>query len=309
LRCVKDCPELEGNQDVSYLVHGLGFMSFDVRDLDGAVTDYTEVMGLHVVERTPQRAVLTSNERQAELLLHRAERTGVRAIGLEAYDAAAVEEVMRRAPAQGMKVVAHTPSIDSCERAVTIATEDGLLIEVHTPVPEDRSRRYLTQGVRPRRIDHIGPRTTDAERLSQQLQAVLGMKISDKTRNGELIFMRAGNQRHHTLSIVQGQTGMHHYAWEMFSFNDYMQIGDQLAIADLKYTYGPGRHGPGDNLFTYHTDRNGLMVECTVEMEMISRDSAQCKVWDLANPRLINQWGVDPHPGWLEHCTSFVSIH
>ena len=49
------------------------------------------------------------------------------------------------------------------------------------------------------------------------------------------------------------------------------------------------------------------MVECTVEMEMISRDNTfQYKVWDLSNPRLINQWGINPEPGWLEHTTSFA---
>jgi catechol 2,3-dioxygenase len=293
---------------VSYLVHNLGFMSFDVPDLDGAVADYTEVMGLQVVERTAERAILTSNERRAELLLHRGECACVRAIGLEAYDAAAVDEAASRAPAQGLRVVSRTPSVEWCERAVTVATEDGLLIEVHSPIPEDRPRRYLTSGVRPRRIDHIGPRSTDPERLSRQLQSVLGMKISDRTRAGELIFMRTGNLRHHTFSIVQSPAaGMHHYAWEMFSFNDYLQIGNLLAQADLKYAYGPGRHGPGDNLFTYHQDRNGLMVECTVEMEVISHDTSQYKIWDLANPKLMNQWGIDPQPWWLEHNTAFAS--
>src|ERR1700734_1674010 len=52
-----------GEGKVSYLVHTLGFMSFDVPDLDGAVADYTEVMGLQVVERTTERAILTSNAR------------------------------------------------------------------------------------------------------------------------------------------------------------------------------------------------------------------------------------------------------
>jgi catechol 2,3-dioxygenase len=294
---------------VTYLVHSLGFMSFDVKDFDGAIADYTEVMGLQVIERTKERAVLTSNERRGELVLYRGDRTGVRAIGLEAYDTAAVDEAANRAPQHGMKVVSRKPTVESCERAVMLQTDDGLLIEVHTPIPEDRARRFLTQGVRPRRIDHIGPRTPNPEKLAQQLQAVLGMKISDKTSGNELIFMRTGNLRHHALSIVGGPAaGMHHYAWEMFSFNDYMQIGDHLVHADLRYAYGPGRHGPGDNLFTYHQDRNGLMVECTVEMEMISRDNTfQYKVWDLTNPRLINQWGINPEPGWLEHTTSFVT--
>lgn len=294
---------------MTYLVHSLGFMNFDVRDLDGAVADYSEVMGLQLVERTARRAVLTSNERRAELILNRAEKTCVRSVGLEAYDATAVDEAARRAPQHGLRIVSREPSIEWCDRAVTLATEDGLLIEVHTPIPQDRPRRYLTQGVRPRRIDHIGPRSTDPERLARQLQGVLGMKISDRTQEGELIFMRTGNLRHHTFSIVKSPAaGMHHYAWEMFSFNDYMQIGDQLAQSDLKYAYGPGRHGPGDNLFTYHQDRNGLMVECTVEMEIINHDNSQYKVWELTNPRLMNQWGIQPEPWWLDHTTSFASV-
>jgi catechol 2,3-dioxygenase len=293
-----------------YLVHALGLMNFEVNDLGAAVKEATDIIGLRLVHQADGLAVLTSNARRAELVYRQAANTAparVASIGLQAYDAAAVEKAADRAEAAGWRLLSKSPSIPMVDRSVTLATEEGLIFEIHTPVPEDQPVRYPTLGVKPQKLDHVGPKTTNTVRLSQQLNDILGLKVSEHTSGNELCFLRAGNGQHHTCSLIQDTApGVHHYAWAFWHFNDFLGLGDALESANKKLTYGPGRHGPGDNLYSYHIDGNGFMIECCAEMETVDHDSVfQTRVWEINDPRLINRWGVAPPAEWLSHRTGF----
>ena len=87
------------------LVHRLGYIALNVSDLDGAVEDARQIAGAALVDKTPERALLTSNARHAELILHRAERSSLRMIGLETLQIDHVDEVARRARAAGLPIV------------------------------------------------------------------------------------------------------------------------------------------------------------------------------------------------------------
>jgi hypothetical protein len=59
--------------------------------------------------------------------------------------------------------------------------------------------------------------------------------------------------------------------------------------------WGPGRHGPGDNTFSYFTDPAGLVCEYTSEVRQIEEDSWICRVW-RRTPELSDQWGFAGPP-------------
>ena len=295
---------------MSYLVSGMGVMNLSVPDLDRSVEEATDLLGLRLVHRAEGMAVLTSNERRAELV-YRAQQTGMPggavSIGLEAYDKDAVQAASGRAEAAGWRVVSRKPSLDVMDASVTLVSDEGLVFELHTPVPTDQPIRYATSGVAPRKLDHVGPKTTDTERLAAQLNAIMGLQVSDRTEGGELCFMRAGNRQHHTCSLIRDtRPGLHHYAWAFWRFTDFLALGDTLDVAGQKLVFGPGRHGAGDNIYTYHVDRSGVLVECCAEMEVIENDVAfQPRIWSIDDPNLINRWGVMPPSEWLSHNSSF----
>ena len=297
---------------MSYLVSGMGVVTLAVPDLDDSVREATDLLGLRLVHRAEGMAVLTSNERRAELV-YRAQPPDalgrVVSIGLEAYDRDAVEAVSGRARDAGWHIQSRAPSFDGMDASVTVVSDEGLAFEIHTPVPTDQPIRYSTPGVAPRKLDHIGPKTADTERLAGQLNAVMGLQVSDRTEGGELCFLRAGNRQHHTLSLIKdSKAGLHHYAWAFWRFTDFLALGDTLDVAGQKLMFGPGRHGAGDNIYTYHVDRSGVLVECCTEMEVIENDIGfQARTWSIDNPDLINRWGVMPPSEWLSHHSSFSS--
>jgi len=56
--------------------------------------------------------------------------------------------------------------------------------------------------------------------------------------------------------------------------------------------WGPGRHGPGGNLFVFFDDLDGNHIELSAEMERFFDDRAhyEARTWN-AGPSTINLWG------------------
>jgi catechol 2,3-dioxygenase len=293
------------------LVQRLGYVSLNVVDLETAVRDAETISGARVVDRLPDRVLMSSNRRRAELALHAAAQSGVRCIGLEALSADAVEEIKARAHRAGLAVIADRPSLEFVDRAVTFLSSEGHAFEVHTPVPQDQTIRYTGAGIHPNCLDHVNLTSTNPKQLSDELQSVLGFRLSERTINHELVWLRAGDGRHHTVGIVGAPAaGLHHFSWELRDFNDFKRLGDVLDSEDRLLIWGPGRHGAGDNLFAYYFDRSGFMVECTAEMEVIHDENHQPPIFDVAslavNPKAGNRWGQLPPPAWVAHSNSFT---
>lgn len=289
------------------LVHRLGYVALNVSDLEGAVEDAQLIAGAALVEQTADRALLTSNARHAELILHRADHSSLRCIGLETLDAANVDEVARRAREAGLRIVSEAPSLPVIERAVSVAFPEGHVIEVHTPMPRDRARRYAGPGIHPRYLDHANLTAADPAASATAMMQVLGLKLSERTEGWELAWMRAGDGRHHTIGIAKSPQGggLHHYSWEFADFADFKRLGDVLDAQDRTLVWGPGRHGAGDNIFAYYVDAAGFLVENTAEMEIIADPHFQPRIVDpgenLSNFKVVNRWGQLPSQDWMNH--------
>lgn len=296
---------------MSALVHRLGYIALNVRDMEAAVRDAEGIAGVRLVRSSPDRTLLTSNQRHAELVYYRSSADEVRSIGLEANDAACVAEVARRVRQRGLRILSETPSLDVISNSVTFATSEGHIFEVHTPMPLDQPVRYMCGGIHPRCIDHVNLTSSDPKAITEELVDVLGMKLSERSTGYELNWLRAGDNRHHTVGLVKGKPGLHHYSWEFSDFSDFKRLGDMLDADDRCLVWGPGRHGAGDNLFTYYVDTGGFLVECTAEMELMPL-TAEARVVEvgenLSNPKVVNRWGAPPPQAWIHHHSAFMKL-
>ena len=77
---------------------------------------------------------------------------------------------------------------------------------------------------------------------------------------------------------------------ETTSWNDIRDWADHLGGLRISLSWGPGRHGPGNNLFFMVCDADGNMVEFSAEMELMDRDTA-VRLWKH-EPHTLNLWGV-----------------
>lgn len=293
------------------LVYRLGYVAMNVANYDECIDDAINVAGFNLVDRNDERALFTCNTRHAEMMLYRAPKNEMRAIGFEAYDEDSVAEVAERVRKAGLKIVTEKPSLPVIDRAVTFLSSEGHVFEVHTPMPRDRALRYVGPGVHPLCVDHVNLAAVDAARLAQELSDTIGLKVSERTTGDELVWLRAGDGRHHTVGILKGRSGIHHYSLEFGDFADFRRLGDNLDTLGRRIVWGPGRHGAGDNLFAYYKDAGGFMVECTSEMEVINDVGFQPRTVDpgenLSNYRVVNRWGQLPSAEWMEHHTVFAA--
>ena len=92
--------------------------------------------------------------------------------------------------------------------------------------------------------------------------------------------------------------GIDHYCFEVRDWNELKVWCDTLAADDVRVSWGPGRHGPGNNLFIMFDDPDDIHIELSCEMERFWDDNAtygEPRNW-ASELRTVNLWG--PAPEW-----------
>lgn len=172
-----------------------------------------------------------------------------------------------------------------------IEDPDGNRIELHGPV--DRSGEHAADsGRRPVRIHHVTLATTSMASMVDFYVETLGFRVSD--RMGDKFTWLRCNREHHTVAIVESDDArsLDHYAFELHGWEDFKTWCDELAARNVSVRWGPGRHGPGNNLFIFFDDSAGFHVELSSELERYWDDVAEYtpRRWEV-DPRTTNLWG------------------
>lgn len=292
---------------MSYLVNAVGHVQLNVVDVDALVRESRQILGLHVTQEKAGCVWLSSNGRKAELVLHEASENSIRSLGFEAVSEAAVAEAADRVADAGCRLISTEPSLECCVKGMSYVTPQGHTIELHSPVStEIYGNRHPTTGIAPLRLDHVNIISPDPAETRAQFETIMGMRLSERMVNDGLSWMRGANRLHHILGIVKGETGLHHYSWEVAEFSDYCRLGDLLDTVDKMLVWGPGRHRPGDNTYAYYVDACGAMVECAGGMALINDDDRYepnviTALKRPENVRVMNVWGEPAPLPWREH--------
>jgi 2,3-dihydroxy-p-cumate/2,3-dihydroxybenzoate 3,4-dioxygenase len=150
-------------------------------------------------------------------------------------------------------------------------------------LPPDRDR--------PLQVTHVVINTRDREACTRFLVEVLGFRLSDRTRF--MNFLRCDSV-HHSIAYAQsGISSLNHIAFEMRDLDAVMRGIGRLKDAGFSTVWGPGRHGPGNNVFAYFVSPFGAIVEYTSEVQRVGEDY---KVGDPEDwkwpPNRIDHWGA-----------------
>jgi hypothetical protein len=130
---------------------------------------------------------------------------------------------------------------------------------------------------------------------------VLGFRLSDWIEDW-FVFLRCGPD-HHTVNFVQGKTTrMHHVAFELKDWAQIQTACDFLGGRNIQLAWGPGRHGPGHNIFTYHRNPDDQIVELFTELDKMMDESLgyfDPRPWHRDRPQRPKVWGSDaPRDIW-----------
>jgi catechol 2,3-dioxygenase len=153
------------------------------------------------------------------------------------------------------------------------------------------AKRY--QDPRPGRLQHVVFQTTAIDPLVEFYVNRVGFAISDKVLDDDgslaAFFLRSDHEHHSLAFFVGSRNELDHHAYETTCWNDIRDWGDRFGSERIPMFWGPGRHGPGNNLFFMVKDADGNKLELSAELETFTPDQPP-RVWPNTEYTL-NYWG------------------
>jgi catechol 2,3-dioxygenase len=154
--------------------------------------------------------------------------------------------------------------------------------------------RALGEDREPARLQHAVFQTTELDAVVDFYVNKVGFTISDEVVNEEdgrimVVFMRSDNE-HHSLAFFRGSRNeWDHHCYETKEWNNIRDWGDKFAKLRIPIFFGPGRHGPGNNLFFMITDPDGNRLEISAEIDKVEVEASP-GVWPH-DEYTLNSWG------------------
>lgn len=282
----------------------LGLRSVALRtvELSESVEFYTEVWGLRIVEREAAGAWLRgTGENHHILALSAAEQNG---LGCVSFAVATPDEVDGAARALEMRGI---PLLEGPGRStrpgggygLRFADPEGRVVEViaemHAVAP------LSSDEATPLGVTHVVLNTAELDRMVGFYTDVLGLRVSDWSEH-QMAFLRC-NSYHHCIAFNQADwASVNHVAYEMPSVDHFMRGIGRLRHHGRTPLWGPGRHGPGNNTFSYFADPARLVCEYTSDVQQIVEADWLPRVWRRV-PELADLWGTaGPPSGEVRQC-------
>lgn len=205
-------------------------------------------------------------------------------------DAQALTHLRERAAAAGVIVSsAHDELLQG--ETVSCCDPDGnrFVFGVAPPVA------HAPSGSEPvARLQHLVFASTRSAELARFYEQALGFTLTDVVVDDEdmirTAFLRCSSD-HHSLAVFQApEARLDHHCYEATDWGALKDFADRWAEERIQLVWGPGRHGPGNNLFIFVHDPDGNWVEVSAELEVVSDDRPAGR-WPH-EPRTLNLWGT-----------------
>jgi 2,3-dihydroxy-p-cumate/2,3-dihydroxybenzoate 3,4-dioxygenase len=250
----------------------LGYAALNVSDVARAAAFYEQTVGLMPNGRGAQgEAFFRCGPEHHNIVLYPAASPGLKRIGIEMEDDAALDELQRHLAAQQVQIIdVPAPERDALheKRALRIAEpSSGAVLEFYSGMAR-AAQPFAARFAKIRRIGHVVLRVPDLAATADFYTRVLGFRVSDEI-DGQAVFMRPHpSPYHHGIALFQGSAAkLHHVNFMVSEIDDIGRAMDRFARNNVRIVYGPGRHRPSDSFYLYFLEPDGLTLEYSFEME------------------------------------------
>jgi len=158
-------------------------------------------------------------------------------------------------------------------------------------VVENETVEPIADRERPIQLTHAVLNTADQDAVERFAVEKLGFIVSDRTAH--MRFLRC-NRKHHCVAYAKAALpSLNHIAFEMSGVDAVMRGIARLREAGYEAVWGPGRHGPGNNVFGYFIAPYGGVIEYTAEVSEVGDDYRVGTPEDWKwPPGRIDHWGL-----------------
>ena len=269
----------------AYLHH----FRLDTPDPERLLSFYREALGM--VERTIGDGLWWLEGPARRMMIGKGAAETVPMVAYAIEDPARLSALRARLEENGQEIEpCPTPMLNG--GAFAVRNPDGIVMAFGTPEAD----RSAGEGL-PGRLQHIVFATTDTGPQRRFYEDMLGFIESDRVLDeaGEItaVFHRSDEEHHSYAAFRADAARFDHFALETGEWNDVRDWADRFAAMHVPLWWGPGRHGPGNNLFFMVRDPDGNRVEISAELELMPADMAY-RTWPHEE-RTLNLWGQ----GWM----------
>lgn len=262
-------------------------------DLSGSVDFYTRVWGLEVVADLGDKVFLAATGDDFHVLeLKQSERAELRKITFRVRSSEDLALLFAKTVAAGCAVMREPGPADAPsggQRFVIREPQGSVLEFVHS----DRRRTGSVVANRVERLAHVNINSAEIEALSAFYGDVLGFRLTDRSKM--MAFLRCNDDHHAVVLAEAPSNGLNHVAFLMPDLESVMRGSGRVVDHGHPIRWGVGRHGPGDNVFAYFIDPQGVVVEYTAEVLQVDENyrvrGPDEWVWP---PGRTDHWGIAP---------------
>jgi len=272
-------------------ITGIRSVDFVVPDVAAATRFYTEVWGLHVAERDQGTAWLRGTGTDPHLLaLHAGDGPAIRSFTFRAATNADPEALVAAMVATGATRLDARPD-HAGGTLFAVRDTRGRTIRL---VQGDRQAELLAPDRDvPERLAHININSVDTDADARFFTDALGFGLTDRSKM--MAFVRT-NSDHHSVVIADAAVNtLNHVAFQLPDWEGVMRAAGRMLDAGFQIGWGPGRHGPGNNVFAYFVDPFGFVIEYTADVLQVD-DAYRVggpEDWTWP-PGRTDHWGIAP---------------
>lgn len=279
------------------LIGDVRSLHLSVDDLDRSLEFYVSAWGLERVGTHEGSHYLRGSGTEHHLLqLSNDGPPGLRGVtfaspGVEKLKSYA--ELVARDTKQAIQPLRSLPAAAGGGVGLDLKSPEGLQLSFTAGVASHETE--LDDRSRPTRLTHVVINSGDLQTQLRFFIDQLGFQLSDNTERQ--YFLRSGFD-HHSLAIAIGEgLSLNHAAFETRDFDSQMHASGRVIARGTPIEWGPGRHGPGNNIFCYFIDPDGFAIEYTTEVLKIAgaHDAHDADHW-ANQPRRPCLWGIAGRP-------------
>ena len=261
---------------------------------------YSNAFGYHKLAISEDTYLLQGKERRLVIGKGSPGERPYHGFKLQTYDQ--LQQVRSFFLSQGLELL-ESPSIVFDKEAVAIRDPDGWLCIFGLPradLPPYPATSIATANNLAGRLQHVVVATNNLPSMMKFFENILGYIPSDycdvdinDPYSRKVAFYRS-DPEHHSFAVFAGsEVRADHHSYEVDCWNDIRDWADHMSAINIDIWWGPGRHGPGNNLFFMIRDPHDNQVEISAEIELMPREMTP-RVWPLEE-RTLNLWGA----GWI----------
>jgi catechol 2,3-dioxygenase len=279
-------------------ITGLRSIELGVTDLHQSAAFYGAIWGLDPIASDADTIHLRGNGTEHHVVtLRERPKAGMLGIHFATIDRTAVDALHAKAKAFGANVTsapAELPRSAGGGYGFGFRSPEGHVLNISSDVAQHPN--VVLDRSKPTKLSHVVINSAEIDGSTAFFIDLLGFRLSDST--DMMNFVRCSRD-HHSIALARGEgPSLNHMAYEVENIDGLMRGAGRLKQCGFNVEWGVGRHGPGDNVFSYFVEPNGFVVEYTTEVEQI--DEATYLPHDPTYwrefPMRPCRWGMGGHP-------------